>query len=244
MRSVSLLSAPRVHRARTDVDFDAGHALNKVTKDLINRSKLIQGHRVQCVASRASSRPFPSAAPRLNLPLDAATSPASTRTASRSSSRPSRRSRSPPRASRRKRSAPPRAPRPRRASRSRAASSRRSASWATGRTRTARWIGGTRGGSSRSCATWSTRVRARSRSRPSCSSAQSLMVLRHARRAHRLAPPPDPVLAVVPHGPRRSRARVPRGPRLALGLRLIPRRRARADARARARGGGRRARRG
>lgn len=42
-----------------------GHALNKITKDIINRSKLIQGNRVQCVGPRSpsSARADPRTAP-------------------------------------------------------------------------------------------------------------------------------------------------------------------------------------
>lgn len=54
----------RFVRMSTDKDLDTGHALNKITKDLINRSKLIQGYRVQCVP------PHPASYPLRSRPID------------------------------------------------------------------------------------------------------------------------------------------------------------------------------
>lgn len=47
---VSAVVAPE--QAAADLPH-AGHALNKITKDIINRSKLIQGHRIQSVSALA-----------------------------------------------------------------------------------------------------------------------------------------------------------------------------------------------
>lgn len=139
----SLLLSLRASGPNADVDTVlAGHALNKITKDLINRSKLIQGYRVQsvqlsrCVLVRT-----------LLCSRRAATRPASTPTASPSNSKPSRPSQrltplSPPR-----KSVPPLEQKPKKASRSRKKSFGVLRSWEIGRGRIGRWIGSLRGGS-------------------------------------------------------------------------------------------------
>jgi isoleucyl-tRNA synthetase len=71
VRPLPLSSAVGLTPVRT------GHALNKITKDLINRSKLIQGYRVQSVSLCSF---LPLSGLKLTFPASSATLPATTPT--------------------------------------------------------------------------------------------------------------------------------------------------------------------